>query len=115
LIDLLKQKAALLPDSLEESLKKQAVIQLPRGKTIPSTMFYLGYIGRLLENIRIIDLPEGNKAIADFMKGFREKYGNEELGKSQLKKYEAILRNVEIDLKAGVYNKDSRPVRGLTN
>jgi hypothetical protein len=115
LIELLKQKTLELPDSLDESMKKPIMEKLSDGKEAPATVLLLEYIGVLLERIRAMNQPNGNQSVTDFMEMFRLKYGKETLGASKLKAYESQLRNVEIDIKEGLYNKNVKPVQGLTN
>lgn len=102
LVDLLKKKEGKLP------------VTLGQDET-PEIRYQLDYLGGLLEEIRKMNQPEGNEAVAAFMKNFGEKYGHEKLGQSQLAIYASQLKNAEIDIKRGIEGKKIERVEGLTN
>ena len=98
----LKEKELQLPSSLDSNEASEVGLLVE-------------YIGALLQEIRIMDQPEGNEAVAGFIKSFRTKYGREKLGQTQLATFESQLKNAEQDVRAGIYGKGVKPLQGLTN
>lgn len=71
-----------------------------------ATFHRLGYMSMLLQEIRKMNLPEGNKATTDVLEMMRKRYAGQPLGDQWIKSYQTSLNNVESDIKRGLYQKN---------
>lgn len=78
-----------------------------------ATFSRLGYISRLLEEIRKMNLPLGNKATAEILETMRKRYVGQPLGNQWIDIYEGCLRNVVKDIEMGLYQ--SNPTSPSSN
>jgi hypothetical protein len=72
----------------------------------------ISYMSVLLPELRMMDLPEGNKAVREAVETFKVRFANSKIGDNWIKAFETEVHNAEKDVKMGLHKMNVSPYPG---